>query len=398
MEIALYRRAYACASWHCHHRGRSDVRLAGGDVFDAQPQAATAAPATWRLTSPMTIRGSSSLSSPPTEVAGRDICTPSQDRTRASPKHRTRAHRNERMPRALGRSWLTLTSPDVRRLTNAVTVGHFAYLVGGWNASSALGTTLRAEIDSTGALVGGGSPWTQMAAFLGQRRYAHAVASATLGQRRFLYVVGGAYESIPSGTSLRSIEKAEINVADGSLGDWGPAGADLPEPFGLSSRSGVRRWGIPLRLRRTVWEWSIDKCRAARRPRPGGRYAGAVRNAGRCLADSARIQSTVVSDNTLYVIGGYTSNAVDVAPLALDGSPQWTVGPPLGVARQTPGAAILGGRVYAVGGRRRPLTGMTWKCLEQAETAVLVAGCQILTVTACRTRVTTAQPPRTPIS
>ena len=251
--------------------------------------------------------------------------------------------------------------PDVRRLTNAVKVGQYVYLVGGWNTNVAMASTVRAQVRADGKLEheSDGQPvWETMSSMLNDRRYAHAVVAAQVDGHTYLYAIGGTHESMPMATAHRTIERAEV-FANGDLGEWERLATLLPQTSGLTSMAAYVAGGYVYTVGGLFGNSTLTNVVQRAAINSDGTLGPFSELPQAAWPTARQYPAWVVADGVLYLIGGYVGGTypyvwmdeVDIASLAADGAPEWAVGPSLNVARQYPAAAANGGRIYAVAGR-----------------------------------------------
>ncbi|MBI5285658.1 MAG: hypothetical protein HY874_11245 [Chloroflexi bacterium] len=260
--------------------------------------------------------------------------------------------------------WQTVAGaelPAVRRLTNAVTVGDYVYLVGGWDPSQAVATTVRAHLETDGTLTneapGGAPAWEVLSSNLLQRRYAHSVVAATVSGTTYLYAIGGAWESIPGGTALRSVERAEV-LLNGDLGNWIQLSSELAQPLGVGGEPTVYvEGGYIYVVGGMAGSGPVSDVVQRAFINPDGSL-GAFAALPDPWPAIREAPAWVVVNGSLYMVGGYVNASypyvwmdnTDIALLDSAGTPHWSVGPTLNVPRQYPAAAAYNGRIYAVGG------------------------------------------------
>ena len=253
--------------------------------------------------------------------------------------------------------------PGVRRLTNAVKVGDYVYLVGGWDEwdHEGLASTVRARILSDGRLdhEGTNQPvWEEMSSQLSTPRYAHAVVSAEAGGKTFLYAIGGTHAFMPMATAHRTIERAEV-FANGDLAEWETLATLLPQTSGLTSMAAYVAGGYVYTAGGYFGNSTLTNVVQRAAINPDGTLEPFSELPQAAWPTAREGPAWIVADGALYLISGYLPavwpdadwrHETDIASLDADGLPQWGSGPLVNVARQYPAAAAFNGRIYGVGG------------------------------------------------
>lgn len=225
----------------------------------------------------------------------------------------------------------------------AVVCGNYCYVVGGNNAG-ALSTVERASLNSSGGL----GAFASSAVSLGTRR--DGCASVVLGDT--LYVIGGRDGT----TEHTTVEKATINP-DGTLGAFSDAGISL----------NVKRYGHAVAVvGNTLYvlggtsggSSTNNALNSIEQATITGNVLGNFTTAGVSMSSNRHGHVAVVTGSYLYVMGGMSkvgsTYLSSIERAAITGSSIGSfnsVGQTLTMARAYPGMAVIGDKLFLIGGR-----------------------------------------------